>query len=54
MPLNDTFWALLVALGLGLLTGLQKERAGPLLAGLRTFALITPLFRISKLSWSSK
>jgi uncharacterized membrane protein (DUF4010 family) len=41
MPLNDTFWALLVALGLGLLTGLQKERAGPLLAGLRTFALIT-------------
>jgi uncharacterized membrane protein (DUF4010 family) len=41
MPLNSTFWALLVALGLGLLTGLQKERAGPLLAGLRTFALIT-------------
>jgi uncharacterized membrane protein (DUF4010 family) len=41
MPLNDTFWALLVALGLGLLAGLQKERAGPLLAGLRTFALIT-------------
>ncbi|MEJ2205465.1 MAG: MgtC/SapB family protein [Gemmatimonadota bacterium] len=41
MSLNHTFWELLVALGLGLLTGLQKERAGPLLAGLRTFALIT-------------
>lgn len=34
---------LAVALGLGMLVGLQREWAGPHLAGLRTFALITLL-----------
>lgn len=32
---------LLIALGLGLLVGLQRERVGSTLAGIRTFALIT-------------
>jgi uncharacterized membrane protein (DUF4010 family) len=39
--LSDTFMKLGIALGLGLLVGLQKERAESPLAGLRTFALVT-------------
>jgi uncharacterized membrane protein (DUF4010 family) len=39
--LSATFMDLLIALGLGLLVGLQKERAESPLAGLRTFALVT-------------
>lgn len=38
--LSDTFLDLAIALGLGLLVGLQKERAASPLAGLRTFALV--------------
>ncbi len=41
MPLDETFLSLLIALGLGLLVGLQKERSKSLLAGLKTFALVT-------------
>lgn len=41
MPLNETFTSLLIALGLGLLVGLQKERSKSLLAGLKTFGLVT-------------
>jgi uncharacterized membrane protein (DUF4010 family) len=39
--LSSTFMDLAIALGLGLLVGLQKERAESPLAGLRTFALVT-------------
>jgi len=39
--LSTTFMDLAIALGLGLLVGLQKERAESPLAGLRTFALVT-------------
>jgi len=39
--LSTTFMDLGIALGLGLLTGLQKERAASPLAGLRTFGLVT-------------
>lgn len=39
--LGPTFMDLLIALGLGLLVGLQKERVDSPLAGLRTFALVT-------------
>jgi uncharacterized membrane protein (DUF4010 family) len=38
--LSDTFLNLAIALGLGLLVGLQKERAASPLAGLRTFGLV--------------
>jgi uncharacterized membrane protein (DUF4010 family) len=38
--LSDAFLDLAIALGLGLLIGLQKERAESPLAGLRTFALV--------------
>ncbi len=41
MMLSTTFMDLAIALGLGLLVGLQKERAESPLAGLRTFALVT-------------
>lgn len=37
------FVQLAVALGLGLLVGLQRERVDPAIAGIRTFALITVL-----------
>lgn len=43
MDLASTFTSLGIALGLGLLVGLQREQAGTQLAGLRTFALITIL-----------
>lgn len=39
----DTFQALALALGLGLLVGIQRERADSRLAGLRTFPMITLL-----------
>lgn len=37
----DIFIQLAVALGLGLLVGLQRERVDPAIAGIRTFALIS-------------
>lgn len=37
----DIFIRLAVALGLGLLVGLQRERVDPAIAGIRTFALIS-------------
>jgi uncharacterized membrane protein (DUF4010 family) len=39
--MSTTFMNLLIALGIGLLVGLQKERAASPLAGLRTFALVS-------------
>jgi uncharacterized membrane protein (DUF4010 family) len=47
--LSATFMDLLIALGLGLLVGLQKERAESPLAGLRTFALVSTLGAVSAL-----
>jgi len=41
VDIGITFQQLFVALGLGLLVGLQKERADAQLAGVRTFALVT-------------
>ena len=43
MDLTSTFSSLGIALGLGLLVGLQREQVASQLAGLRTFALITVL-----------
>ena len=39
--LSTTFMDLLIALGIGLLVGLQKERAASAMAGLKTFALVS-------------
>ena len=47
--LGPTFMDLLIALGIGLLVGLQKERAESPLAGLRTFALVSLLGAVSAL-----
>lgn len=47
--LSDVFLDLLIALGLGLLVGLQKERMDSPLAGLRTFALVSLLGAVSAL-----
>ncbi len=47
--LSTTFRDLAVALGLGLLVGLQKERTESPLAGLRTFAIVTWAGAISAL-----
>ena len=41
MELPEIFQRLGTALGLGLIVGLQRERAGAVLAGIRTFPLIT-------------
>lgn len=41
MDLQDQFLRLGVALGLGLLVGMQRERSGSALAGFRTFPLVT-------------
>src|SRR5688572_9783050 len=49
MDLNTLFLNLATSLGLGLLVGLQRERANSQLAGIRTFALITLLGSISAL-----
>lgn len=43
MDLTSTFLSLGIALGLGLLVGMQREQVATQLAGLRTFALITVL-----------
>lgn len=43
MDLASTFSSLGIALGLGLLVGMQREQVATQLAGLRTFALITVL-----------
>jgi uncharacterized membrane protein (DUF4010 family) len=43
VPLRDSFVLLGIAVALGLLVGLQREHMGTKLAGLRTFALVTPL-----------
>lgn len=45
----DPFLQLFVALGLGLLVGLQRERVDPTIAGIRTFALITLLGALAAL-----
>ena len=47
--LGTTFMDVLIALGLGLLVGLQKERAASPLAGLRTFALVSVMGAVSAL-----
>lgn len=47
--LSDTFMDLAIALGLGLLVGLQKERAESPLAGLRTFGLVTVMGSVAAL-----
>lgn len=47
--LGPTFMDLLIALGIGLLVGLQKERTMSPLAGLRTFALVSLLGAVSAL-----
>ncbi len=43
MAASEMFWILGAALGLGLLVGLQRERAASRIAGVRTFPLITLL-----------
>ena len=43
----DIYIQLAVALGLGLLVGLQRERVDSVIAGIRTFALISLLGAIS-------
>ena len=47
--LGPTFMDLLIALGIGLLVGLQKERTKSPLAGLRTFALVSLLGAVAAL-----
>jgi len=47
--LSTTLMDVLIALGLGLLVGLQKERAAERLAGLRTFALVSVMGAVSAL-----
>ena len=49
MDLTSTFQQLGIALGLGLLVGLQRERTESRLAGIRTFPLITILGTICAL-----
>ena len=43
MDLASNFQLLGIALGLGLLVGLERERAASRLAGMRTFPLVTLL-----------
>lgn len=47
--LSTMFMDVLIALGLGLLVGLQKERTASPMAGLRTFALVSVLGAVSAL-----
>jgi len=47
--LSTTLMDVLIALGLGLLVGLQKERSASPMAGLRTFALVAVLGAVSAL-----
>ncbi len=49
MDASEAFQALGISLGLGLLVGLQRERAGSRVAGVRTFTLITLLGTITAL-----
>lgn len=49
MELESTLGRLAIALGLGLLVGLQRERTESAIAGLRTFALVTLLGGLSGL-----
>ncbi len=49
LPLSLLFQKFGISLGLGLLVGLQREKAHPGLAGIRTFALITVLGTVSAL-----
>jgi uncharacterized membrane protein (DUF4010 family) len=44
---GDTYIDLAIALGIGLLIGLQKERTGSPIAGLRTFALVSVFGAVS-------
>lgn len=43
VPLSEVFLQLGAALGVGLLVGLQRERSGSAIAGVRTFALLAML-----------
>ncbi len=49
MDAREAFQTLGISLGLGLLVGLQRERAGSRVAGVRTFTLITLLGTITAL-----
>src|SRR3954464_9478403 len=49
LTLSDTFTRLGIALGLGLLVGMQRERTDSRLAGIRTFPIITMLGTIAAL-----
>lgn len=49
MPANEVFELLGIALGIGVLVGLQRERTESELAGIRTFPLITALGTVSGL-----
>ncbi len=49
MDAGEAFQTLGISLGLGLLVGLQRERAGSRVAGVRTFTLITLLGTLSGL-----
>src|ERR1041384_4032168 len=49
LTLSDTFMRLGIALGLGLLVGMQRERTDSRIAGIRTFPLITMLGTIAAL-----
>jgi uncharacterized membrane protein (DUF4010 family) len=49
MELEIVFQRLAIALGLGLLVGLQREKAGSSLAGIRTFGMIAALGAIAAL-----
>jgi len=53
MEAIEAFKSLGIALLLGLLVGMQRERAEPRLAGIRTFALITLLGALSALAAAS-
>ena len=50
MGTDHVFATLTISLGLGLLVGLQRERAGSRLAGIRTFPLITLLGALAALT----
>ena len=49
MDTYEIFKSLGISLGLGLLVGLQRERAGSRIAGVRTFPLITLLGTLAAL-----
>ena len=49
MPLSELLAGLGIALGLGLIVGIQRESASSDLAGVRTFPLVTLLGAVSAL-----